>query len=154
MTIKQKIWSIPFITILIFSVWMAITYNSSSYIYTSLQRIDVINYPYLRHLQTLSDSLSAIQDIFLDAVDTESERLLTRAHHNAEDFRNTVLEISKIDEKKEASQEIMAQFNIYFFSADYAASMVQMIAALNKLKALRVIEWVNFRVFKAPGAWT
>ncbi|MFZ2540531.1 MAG: EAL domain-containing protein [Gallionella sp.] len=147
MTIKQKIWSIPRFTILLFFAWIVLAYNSSTQIYTSLQRISDIHYPYMRHIQTLSESLIGIQDIFLDAIDAESKLTLARANHKAEDFRTIVNEIAVIDEKKEIAQEMLAQFNDYFSAAelsvsllmgiekgDSASSIKQMTVALKKLK--------------------
>ena len=124
MTIKQKIWSIPLVTILIFSIGMAIVYQSSSYTYDLLQRTGVIHYPFLRNIQTLSDNLSAIQNSFLDAIDANSELGIIRARHNAEDFRKAALAIAEIDGKNEISQEIMKQFNNYFSAAENAASVI------------------------------
>ncbi|MDO8413244.1 MAG: EAL domain-containing protein [Gallionellaceae bacterium] len=147
MTIKQKIWSIPLITILIFAIGMAITYKASSYTYDLLQRTGIIHYPYLHNIQTLSENLNAIQESFLDALDTNGGYGINRARHKAEDFRKAAEEIAILDGKKDISQEILTQFNNYFAAADSAASIMigvkkgevapdlnRMIAALNKLK--------------------
>ena len=146
MTIKQKIWSIPLIAILIFSVGMAVTYKYSSYIYTLLQRADTIHYPFLRHIQTLSGNLGSIQEGFLDALDTSSSLAISRTRHKAEDFRNTAKAIGNIEGKQEISQYITDRFNDYFDAADSAAAIIigtkqgnvvpemeRMVIALNKL---------------------
>ena len=145
-TIKQKIWSIPLITILIFSIGIALVYKSSSYTYGLLQRTEVVHYPYLHQIQTLSTELTDIQEAFLDALDANRETGIIRARSNAVEFRKMALDIAKIDEKKEVSQEILKQFNDYLAVADSTASiligvkqgdggagMAQMTVALNKL---------------------
>ncbi len=146
MTIKQKIWSIPLITILIFSIGMAIVYQSSSYTFELLQRTGIVHYPFLRHVQTLSDNLVAIQDGFVDALDANSELGIIRARQNAENFRKTTLFIGGIDGKSAISEEILTQFNDYFSAAESAAASIlgstkgnvpddmrRMIVAKNKL---------------------
>ena len=53
MTIKQKIWGIPLVTIVIFAVGMAILYLASSRTYTLHQRTGGIHHPYLDNIQIL-----------------------------------------------------------------------------------------------------
>jgi HAMP domain-containing protein len=146
MTIKQKIWSIPLLTILIFSIGIAFVYKSSSYTYDLLQRTGLIHYPFLQKIQILSDELLNIQEGFLDALDTNRKAGITRAQHNAEVFRQAAKSVAAIDGKNEISQEILAEFNDYFTSAESAASILigikqgdgmtdmgRMTVALNKL---------------------
>jgi diguanylate cyclase (GGDEF)-like protein len=146
MTIKQKIWSIPLLTILIFSIGIAFVYKSSSYTYDLLQRTGLIHYPFLQKIQILSDELLNIQEGFLDALDTNRKAGITRAQHNAEVFRQAAKSVAAIDGKNEISQEILVEFNDYFTSAESAASILigikqgdgmtdmgRMTVALNKL---------------------
>jgi diguanylate cyclase (GGDEF)-like protein len=146
MTIKQKIWSIPLITILIFSIGIALVYKSSTYTYDLLQRTEVVHYPYLNQIQTLSAELADIQKAFLDALDANRETGIIRARSNAVEFRQKALDMANIEGKKEISEEILKQFNDYLAVADNAASVLigikkgdgvgetgQMIVALNKL---------------------
>lgn len=146
MTIKQKIWSIPVITMLIFSVGTGLVYKSSSHTYDLLQRTDVIYYPFLQKIQSLSDNFNAIQGGFLDALDANEETAIRRARHNAEEFRKIAQSIAAIDTKKEVSREILGEFNDYFTTAESAAliligvkkgdgmaEMGRMTVAMNKL---------------------
>ena len=121
MTIQQKIWSIPLITILIFSIGMAVVYKSASYTYELLQRTGIVHYPFLNKIQVLTDNLSAIQNGFLDALDSSSEPGINRARRTADDFRKTASAIAAIDGKNETSQKILMQFNSYFSAAESAA---------------------------------
>ncbi len=124
MTIQQKIWSIPFITILIFSIGMAVVYKSASHTYDLLQRTGVVHYPFLHQVQVLSDNLGVIQNSFLDALDSSSELGINRARLTANDFRKTAVAIAAIDGKSEVSQKIMLQFNSYFAAAESAATII------------------------------
>ena len=83
MNIKQKIWSIPILTILIFSLGMAVVYQYSSQTYTLLQRTHIIHYPYLHHIQTLSGYLKGIQENLQNAVVINDSNAITRAPKSA-----------------------------------------------------------------------
>jgi diguanylate cyclase (GGDEF)-like protein len=124
MTIKQKIWSIPLLTILIFSIGIAFVYKSSSYTYDLLQRTGLIHYPFLQKIQILSGNLNAIQGSFLDALDANGEAGIDRARRNAEEFRKTAQSIAALDGKNEISKDILVEFNDYFATADSAASIL------------------------------
>lgn len=124
MTIKQKIWSIPLIAILIFSIGMAITQKFSSYTYALLQRAGAIHYPFLHEVQSLNASLTAIQGNFTDALDTRRDLGIVRAREQAKNFRNIAAGIAKIEGKEHISKEILQQFDAYFPAAENAASIL------------------------------
>ena len=124
MTIKQKIWSIPLLTIFIFSIGMAITYKLSSDTYALLERTSAIHYPYLHNIQILSSTLKDIQEDLLDAIDLSGRNGIVQAQQKARVFRNTGLTLAEIAGKTEVSREILTQFDSYFTPAESAASIL------------------------------
>lgn len=147
MNIKQKIWSIPILTILIFSLGMAVVYQYSSQTYTLLKRTHIVHYPYLHHIQTLSGYLKGIQENLQNAVVINDSNAITLARQKAQDFRKTGLEISMLEGKKTISGTLLNQFNDYFTSAENSATLMlgiktgdatpeleRMIVALKKLE--------------------
>lgn len=149
MTIKQKIWGIPQVTIVIFAVGMAIIYLASSRTYTLLQRTGGIHHPYLHNTQILSSDLKGIQEDFQNAVVINDKNAITMTRRKAEHFRHIGSVIAKLNGKKAISQKMLMQFDDYFIPAVSAASIMLgiktcdaipelewMISALNKLGTL------------------
>jgi len=147
MTIKQKIWSIPIVTILLFTIGMAITNRFSSHTYDLLQRTDNIHYPYQNHIQTLSNTLKGIQENLQNAIIINDRHAITLAQQKAQYFRETSAKISALDGKKPISQTLVAQFDHYFALAENAVNMLMnpngedaMPALERKVAALKVLE--------------
>lgn len=147
MKIKQKIWSIPIIAILIFTAGMAVEYKSSSHTYVLLQRIGIIHYPYLHYIQALSGHLKGIQENFQNAIIINDKNSVAQAQQKARDFRKIGVEIAALDGKQASSQQILAQFDNYFVSAERAVDIMmgiepddavpdqeRMVAALKKIE--------------------
>lgn len=146
MTIKQKIWSIPLISIFIFTIGISITYKLASDTYDLLLQTDSIHYPYLHNIQSLSSNLKGIQENLVDAIDTNGTIGISLARKKADAFRSINTEIAAIDGKAEISKIILAQFQDYILPAENAAIMMmrgkreeiasdfnRMVFALNKL---------------------
>ena len=149
MTIKQKIWGILIITILIFSIGMAVAYQSSSLTYGLLQRTGAIHYPYLRNIQAFSGYLKGIQENFQNAIVANDRNSITLAQQKALDFRKIAIEIAALDDKKAIAETILTQFDNYFSSAESAAAIklrikkgdarpdrVKMVASLHNLETI------------------
>lgn len=148
MTIKQKIWSIPLVSILIFSIGISITYKLAADAYDLLLQTDNIHYPYLRSIQSLSNDLKGIQESLVDAIDVNGGVGISLARQKASDFRKVGITIAALEGKAAISQKIVEQFNNYFAPAESAATIMmgakqgevapdfnKMLVALNKLTA-------------------
>ena len=146
MNIKQKIWSIPVMTILIFIIGISITYKFTSDTYNLLLRTDNTYYPYLHNIQNLYIDLTGIQENLVDAIDVNGALGISQARRKAKDFRSITLKIAILEGKATISQKIQEQFNDYYTPAESAASIMigikpgevapefdRMVAALNKL---------------------
>lgn len=156
MNIKQKIWSIPILTILIFSLGMAMVYNYSFQTYALLQRTHITHYPYLHHIQTLSGYLEGIQENLQNAIVINDSNAIALAGQKAQDFRKIVQEISMLEDKEIISGTLLKQFDDYFASAENSATIMlgirpddatpeleRMIVALKKLESTLQQEYLG-----------
>lgn len=122
MTIKQKIWAIPFIAILIFTIGTVVSYTFSSRSYDLLQRTSNVDHPYLRDIQLLSSQLKSMQENFQTAIITDDINAISLARDKAGHFHEVALNIAALDGKKAISQIILTQFDEYFRLAESSAS--------------------------------
>ena len=97
MKIKQKIWGIPLVSILIFAIGISITYKFTSDTYNLLLRTDNIHYPYLLNIQSLSSDLKGIQESLVDAIEVNGGVGISLARQKADDFRATSHKIATIE---------------------------------------------------------
>jgi diguanylate cyclase (GGDEF)-like protein len=147
MNIRQKIWSIPIVTILVFTIGMAVAYHFSSNTYELLQRTGNIHYPYLYNIQALAASLKGIQENFQNAVVINDKNSISRAQLKALEFRKITAEIARLEGKKAISEIMLTNFEGYFASAEHAVTIMldnkkgdvtpdleKMIAALHRLE--------------------
>ena len=124
MTTKQKIWSIPLITMLIFSIGMAVTYKFSSTTYQLLHKTSITFYPYMHSIQVMSRTLKGIQENFLDAIDINGKSGISMARHKAQEFRKTAFVLATIEGKERISKQILDEFERYYVPAENAASIM------------------------------
>ena len=108
MNIKQKIWSLPIVTILIFAVGIAITYALSSSTSTLLNRVGKVDYPFLDKTQMLIADLVGIQETLKNAVTMGDKNGLDAAAVKTVHFKKTVEDLSAIPGKVEIARQIKA----------------------------------------------
>lgn len=147
MTIKQKIWSIPIVTILLFTIGMVISYRFSSHTYNLLQRTGSIHYPYQSYIQTLSNTLKGIQENFQNAIIINDRHAITLAQQKAQYFHQVSTQIAALEGKQEISQALVTQFDYYFTLAESAVNMLMhpngedaMPTLERKVAALKILE--------------
>ena len=108
MNIKQKIWSLPIVTIFIFAVGIAITYALSSSTSTLLNRVGKVDYPFLDKTQILIADLVGIQETLKNAVTMGDKNGLDAAAVKTVHFKKTVEDLSAIPGKVEIARQIKA----------------------------------------------
>jgi methyl-accepting chemotaxis protein len=122
--VKQKIWSLPIVTILIFAVGIAITYVLSSSTSTLLNRVGKVDYPFLDKTQLLIADLVGIQETLKSAVTAGDKNGLDAAAAKAAHFKKTVEGISAIPGKGNIAGQIKGEFDAYYQSASESASIM------------------------------
>ena len=106
MNIKQKIWSLPIVAILIFVIGIAITYFLSSATSTLLSRVGKVDYPFLDKTQLLITDLAGIQETLKNAVTASDKKGLDPAAEKATNFKKTVEGMSAIPGKAQIAEKI------------------------------------------------
>jgi len=147
MNIKQKIWSLSIITILVFIMGMTVAYKYSANTFELLQRAGNTSYPYLQNIQTLSSDLKGIQENFRNAIVINDNNSITQAQQKAQDFRKFANEIASLDGKEAIARTMRIEFDDYYASAERAAIIMlgvkqgdamsdleKMVGALHKLE--------------------
>ena len=124
MNIKQKIWALPIVAVLIFAVGIAITYALSSSTSTLLNRVGKVDYPFLHNTQVLIADLTGIQESLKNAVTAGDKKGLELATEKAANFRKTAEGISAIPGKAEIAGKIKGEFDTYYQSASESASIM------------------------------
>ena len=124
MNIKQKIWSLPIVAILIFVIGIAITYFLSSATSTLLSRVGKVDYPFLDKTQLLITDLAGIQETMKNAVTAGDKKGLDPATEKAANFKKTVEGMSAIPGKAQIAEKIRGEFDVYYQSANESASIM------------------------------
>lgn len=124
MKIKQKIWSLPVVAVLIFAVGIAVNYMFSSSTSTLLDRVHDVDYPLLDNTQQLIADFKGIQENLKNAVTANDKKGLELAGEKAANFRKNLDELTKIPGKKESAEKISKEFDEYYQAASDAASIM------------------------------
>ncbi len=124
MNIKQKIWSLPIVAILIFVIGITITYVLSSSTSTLLNRVGKVDYPFLDKTQLLIADLAGIQETLKNAVTAGDKKGLDQAAEKSANFKETVAGMSAIPGKMPIAEKIKSEFDVYYQSANESASIM------------------------------
>ena len=111
MNIKQKTWSLPIVTTLVFAVGIAITYALSSSTSTLLNRVGKVDYPFLDKNQMLIADFLGIQEILKNAVAMGDKAGLDVAAMRAASFNKTVDDLSLIPGKVDVAKKIKSELS-------------------------------------------
>ena len=124
MTMKQKIWSLPIVTILIFAVGLAVNMISASQTRTLLDQVGKVDYPVLAHVQLLGEELNGIQENFTNTVSAADKKGLELASQKAAIFKNEVNIVAAIAGQAALAKQIQTQFDTYYQAAEDAVSIM------------------------------
>jgi methyl-accepting chemotaxis protein len=122
MNIKQKIWSLPIVVVLIFAVGITIIYFFSSSTLTLIGRVGQVDYPFLSNTQSLIADLNGISENFKNAVTMNDKNGLDLASEKAASFNKTIGNVSAIPGKNEIAERIKREFDAYYKAARKSAS--------------------------------
>lgn len=85
MSIRLRIWLIPVVAVLIFSLGMGATIKISSNTCELLRKTSTAHYPLLQKVQSLLSSVSGTQENYKNAVGINDAGAISLAKQNADD---------------------------------------------------------------------
>ena len=149
MTIKQKIWAIPVLILIIFTGMLITIQKYSNETYSDITMMRNVEYPYLRQVEQLALAVSNIQQNLDAAVSTSDTDFIELAQNSAKTFEDTVGNIRLNTDKAALANQFSQMFNLFMSKAliltddlinnnpiDVSKESRQMINALQALQAL------------------
>ncbi|MBA4176280.1 MAG: chemotaxis protein [Leptothrix sp. (in: Bacteria)] len=124
MSMRARIWSLPLAAIAIFAVGSGANWWFSQSVSASLERVMLVEYPFLQAAQRLGSEYTAIQEALKSAVSAADKGGLERTKDQAATFRSTLVALEKIDGRGAFAARIRSEFNDYFNPAHDAASIM------------------------------
>ncbi len=124
MTIKQRIWLLPILAIIVFAIGTFGIYYLSASTSRLLIRARQVDYPMLSNSQMLVAQLGAIQETLKNAVTAGDKAGIELAAKKAEQFKKNVALIAAIPGKQERAAKIKSQFEAYDQAADESAAIM------------------------------
>lgn len=121
MSIKKKIWSVPLVVILIYSIGMFTTYK---FLHKANEHLTHEAYPLIQKTKLMSTDLKDIQEYLKNAVTINDATFLKLAGNKADEFRITAKEISQNLAHEESATAIQMKFNEYYALAVETADIM------------------------------
>ena len=117
LTFKQRIWAIPAIAALLFTVGIAINISYTSAAVSNINRAGTVDYPALDHLNTLIRNVQAISEGMQHAVTDGEQDGLKEIQQREQLVRGTLRTMAAIDGHAEAAAQLGKAFDAYYLPA-------------------------------------
>lgn len=124
MNLKQKIWSLPILAILIFMGGMVTNYTFSSATSKLLNNVSAVDYPLVASSQALIFDLSNVQESLTNATTAGDKNGLEQAALKANVFRKDVEALKAIAGQSNLADKISQGFETYYQAAEEAAAIM------------------------------
>jgi len=123
MSVKNRIWMLPLLAILIFSVGIATVLAFSASTSKSIKELGSVDYPYLDTTTQFASQLDALGTTIQGAVAEGDKKRLDEATEKAAAMRKTVAAIKAIPGKADAGENLGKLFEAYFTASNDTAQM-------------------------------
>jgi methyl-accepting chemotaxis protein len=124
MSLKQKIWSLPILAILIFMGGMVTNYVFSSSTSRLLGDVSAVDYPLLASSQALIFDLNGVQESLTNATTAGDKQGLEKATLKANAFRKDLATLKAVAGQSDLADKIDRGFETYFGAAEQAAAIM------------------------------
>lgn len=114
LTFKQRIWSIPAIAALLFTVGIAINISYTSSALYHINRAGNVDYPALAHFNSLIRDVQAISEGMQHAVADGEKDALTEIQAREQAIRHTLAAMAAIDGHADRAAVIGKEFDAYY----------------------------------------
>src|ERR1700712_1977213 len=123
MSVKNRIWMLPLLAILIFAVGIATVLAFSARTSKSIQELGSVDSPYLDATTQFASQLEALGATIQGAVAEGEKKRLDEATDKATVMRKTVATIKAIPGKADAGEALGKLFETYFTASTDTAQM-------------------------------
>ncbi len=117
MSIKQRIWALPIVAILVSCAGIFANYIFSDSASTALANANKFDYPALTATQTMITTFAGIQENLKYAISANDKNALSLAQQKADNFKKTNDELVNLPAYQSTADTIAKQFNTYFTAA-------------------------------------
>ncbi|MFY9314956.1 MAG: methyl-accepting chemotaxis protein [Burkholderiales bacterium] len=124
MSLKQKIWSLPILAILIFMGGMVTNYVFSSSTSRLLSDVSTVDYPLLASSQALIFDLNSVQESLTNATTAGDKQGLEKAAQKANAFRKDLAALKAVAGQSDLADKIGRGFETYYGAAEQAAAIM------------------------------
>jgi methyl-accepting chemotaxis protein len=114
LTFKQRIWAIPAIAALLFTVGIAVNISYTSSALYHINRAGAVDYPALDHLNSLIRDVQAISEGMQQAVTDGEKEGLAEIQKREQAIRKTLAAMGAIDGHAEHAAAIAREFDAYY----------------------------------------
>src|SRR5471030_1562891 len=123
MSVKNRIWMLPLLAILIFVVGIATVLAFSARTSKSIQELGSVDYPYLDATTQFASELEALGATIQGAVAKGDKKRLDEATDKAAVMRKTIAGIKAIPGKADVGENLGKLFEAYFAASNDTAQM-------------------------------
>ena len=123
MSVKNRIWMLPLLAILIFAVGIATVLAFSASTSKSITELGSVDYPYLDATTQFASQLEALGTTIQGAVAEGDKKRLDEANDKAGVMRKTIASIKAIPGKADVGDNLGKLFETYFAASNDTAQM-------------------------------
>ena len=124
MSIKHRIWSLPLIAIVMFSLGLAVSVYFSSDSLASIRATEQVDAPYLEQSRALAQEFQVVVTGFKDAVLEGDAKRLAQLADQAEAVRQRLKAMERLPGKAADARRLAGEFEVYFSAGSQAARVL------------------------------
>jgi len=124
MNVKSRIWSLPVIAAVIFSVGLAVSSYVATQALHSIRTTRDIDYPMLANSGALQVEMHGIEEAFNSAVGDSDKKGLEAVGVRAEKFRGNLKNFAAVPGASAMGDRLSNEFDSYFDAANHAARLM------------------------------
>jgi methyl-accepting chemotaxis protein len=146
MRIKQRIWSLPLISGLVFGLGVAVSVLIATSALRKIDNVGSVDYPYLENAKGIQLGAQDVTDTLQSAVAEGEKSQLEAVARKADQVNELINQMSRLEGHEESAELVRARFDAYYQAAmdagklmlgvtqgDASASIARMQSGLNSL---------------------
>ena len=124
MTFRQKVWSLPLVTLLVFAAGLAVAWVNARQTGSIIEQLGRVEYQFFVRLQAVGTHYTAMQEALKGAVAAGDKAALGDIDGRATTLRAVLAEIGALHGKREVAETLTRQFDGWVAPARQAAAIM------------------------------